>query len=53
MEAIQILVEGETDCNFLKALLARMPGFLFTLSRPRPRYGKKVTPRRFPFSMRA
>lgn len=30
MEAIQILVEGETDCNFLKALLAHMPDLLFS-----------------------
>lgn len=28
---IQILVEDETDCSFLKTRLARMPGFLFTL----------------------
>ena len=32
MEAIQILVEGETDCNFLKALLAHMPNLPFSSS---------------------
>lgn len=30
MEAIQILVEGETDCNFLKVLLAHMPDLPFS-----------------------
>lgn len=34
MEALQILVEGETDCNFLKALLSHIPEIPFAVPTP-------------------
>lgn len=49
MEAIQILVEGETDCNFLKALLAHMPDLPFSPSLTSPKAWQKDASEKVPF----
>lgn len=49
MEALQILVEGETDCNFLKAFLAHMPGLPFMLSPANSKIWQKADPENVPF----
>lgn len=49
MEAIQILVEGETDCNFLKVLLAHMPDLPFSPSLTSPKAWQKGASEKVPF----
>ena len=49
MEALQILVEGETDCNFLKAFLAHMPGLPFSPSLTSPKAWQKGASEKVPF----
>ena len=49
MEALQILVEGETDCNFLKAFLAHMPGLPFSLSPASSKAWQKDASGKVPF----
>lgn len=49
MEAIQILVEGETDCNFLKVLLAHMPDLPFSPSLTSPKAWQKGASENVPF----
>ncbi len=49
MEAIQILVEGETDSNFLKTLLAHMPSLPFPLSPANSKTWQKADSEKVPF----
>ena len=49
MEALQILVEGETDCNFLKVLLAHMPDLPFSPSLTSPKAWQKGASEKVPF----